>query len=196
MGSNLGRGWLKAGHQVVWGSRQPETTGDLLGQVSGARQASHDEAMDGSEVVVMAVPFRAVEPFARAHAAALRDKLVIDISNPFDHLPDNRVAGAEITADAIGSGARVVAAFKTNFWRTLSEPIDPRVGLVRDVLIAGDDESDKEIVGQLVRDLGFLPVNCGVLHNGRILDGMVPLIIELDRRFAQGEGRASWKLLA
>jgi len=183
---------LRAGHDVVFDSRQPDALGDVSERAPGARLTSYDDAVGGAEVVVIAIPFSAVEPFARAHAAVLRDRLVIDVSNPFDHLPDNRVAGAEITADAIGPGARVVAAFKTNFWRTLSEPIDPNGGLVRDVLIAGDDEADREIVGRLVRDLGFLPVDCGALHNARILDGMVPLMIELDRRYAEREERTSW----
>jgi len=126
-------------------------------------------------------------------AAALRERLVIDISNPFDHLPDNRVAGAEVTRDAIGPGARVVAAFKTNFAATLLAPLNVD-GVQRDVLFAGDDEEDKRIVAGLIADLGFRPVDCGVLHNARILDGMVPLIIELDRRYG-GAWQTSWKLL-
>ena len=63
-------------------------------------------------MVVIATPARAVEPLAKAYAPKPRDKLVIDISNPFDGLPDNQVAGAETTAEAIGADARVVVAFK------------------------------------------------------------------------------------
>lgn len=36
----------------------------------------------------------------------------------------------------------------------------------------------------------------GTGRNARVLDGMVPLLLELDRRYAGGGRRASWKLLA
>lgn len=195
MGQNLAKGWLKAGHEVMLGSRQPEQKQDVINEVPGVSLSSFEVALNEAEVVIIAIPYAEVEPFARTHAAQLRDTLVIDITNPFDNLPDNHVAGAEITAKAIGAGARVVAAFKDNFWATLQEPVDPHTGLVRDVHFAGDDEADKDVVVQLIKDLGFEPVDCGPLHNARLLDGLVPLIIELDRRYANGEFRASWKLL-
>lgn len=195
MGKNLGKGWLKAGYEVVFGSRHPEQKQDVLNELPGANLAGFEAALDRAEVVIIAIPFTMVESFARKYAAKLRDKLVIDISNPFGNLPDNRIAGAEITAKAIGAGARVVAAFKDNFWPTLLEPTDPNTGLVRDVHFAGDNEADKAVVTQLIKDLGFQPVDCGPLRNARLLDGMVPLIVELDRRHANGEQRASWKLV-
>ncbi len=88
-----------------------------------------------------------------------------------------------------------MAAFKDNFWGTLLEPTDPS-GIVRDVHFAGDDEADKEIVSGLIEDLGFQPLDCGPLKNARALDSMVPLMIELDRRYAGGKGQSSWKFLA
>ncbi len=151
------------------------------------------ECLDGADVVIITLPFAEVEPFARQNADALRGLLVVDISNPFDKLPNNDVAGAEITARAIGGGARVVAAFKTNFASTLLEPMGPG-GERRDIFLAGDSEHDRQVVAALARDLGFRPIDCGPLHNARILDGMVPLLLELDRRYAGGQTRTSWKL--
>lgn len=195
MGKNLAKGWLNAGHEIRLGSRRPEQKQDILSEMPGVTITDFETALDGTEVVVIAIPYTQVEPFARTYAAQLRDKLVIDITNPFDNLPDNRVAGAEITARAIGEGARVVAAFKDNFWTTLHEPIDPKTNLVRDVHFAGDIEADKKVVVQLIKDLGFAPVDCGPLSNARILDGMVTLMIELDRRYTDGGFHASWKLM-
>lgn len=182
----------RAGHTVRVGSRNPENRRSQLPNVA---VASRDEVLADSEVVVLALPFTAAAPVARQYASQLRGKLVIDISNPFDHLPDNRVGGAELTAEAIGAGARVVAAFKTNFAATLGEPVDPASGLVRDVLLAGDSGDDKAIVTELVKDLGFHPVDCGALHNSRILDGMVPLLIELNGRYSNTGPVTSWKFL-
>jgi len=193
MGRYLGMGWSQVGHRIVFGSRRPEDKADLRAELPAATVTSHTEALAETELVVLALPYIAVEPFARQHAAQLRDKLVLDISNPFSHLPDNRISGAEITAAAIGPGARVVAGFKDNFWQTLLEPVDAS-GLVRDVHYAGDDEVDKQIVKQLIEDLGFRPVDCGPLTNARVLDVMVPLMLELDQRYGGGR-KSSWKFL-
>lgn len=194
MAKQLALGWLKAGHRVQFGSRDPQSKADLLAQVQGVSIATIEAAIAAAEVVVLGIPFATVKPFAEQHAALLRPKLVIDISNPFEHLPDNRISGPEITAQALGDGARVVAAFKANFWQTLLEPLDPETGIRRDVHYIGDSASDKAIVAQLIRDLGFEPVDCGALRNARVLDGMVPLIVELARAHGGNYG-LSWKLL-
>jgi predicted dinucleotide-binding enzyme len=194
MASVLGAALAKAGHGVAFGSRSPSTTAAAIQRSvgAGARVVAHKDVLRGAEVVILAVPYRAVEAFARDHANDLRNKVVVDISNPFD-APDTRVAGAEVTARAIGAGARVIAAFKDNFAGTLREPKDAQ-GRQRDVHFAGDEETAKRLFAKLVEDIGFLPVDCGVLRNARALDAMVPLMIELDRRYG-GQGRSSWKFL-
>lgn len=195
MGLNLGKGWAKAGHTIIFGSRNPDAKADFTTKVKGCKVTTPSAALVDVEAVVLTLPYPQVKAFAQDHAAQLRDRLVIDISNPFDNLPDNRMAGAEITAQAIGSEARVVAAFKDNFSETLLDPVDAG-GLKRDVHFAGDNEADKQIVTQLIEDLGFRPVDCGSLRNARLLDGMVPLIVELDRRYRGGAHKSSWKLLS
>jgi NADPH-dependent F420 reductase len=194
MATGLAAGWAARGHEVVLGSRDPAARAEVLARASGATLAGIDAALEDAEVVVLAIPFAAVEPFARARAAQLQGRLVIDISNPFGHLPDNRIAGAEITAAAIGPGARVVAAFKDNFWQTLAQPVGPH-GIVRDVHFAGDNEADKRIVTRLIEDLGFRPIDCGPLKNARVLDAMVPLMLELDERYNARARTSSWKFL-
>lgn len=193
MATRLGQGWAKAGHAIVYGSRDPGGS-KVTEQVAGARVTDHASALEGAEIVVIAIPFASVEPFARDHAQALRNRLVIDISNPFDKLPDNRIAAAEITAAAMGTGARVVAAFKDNFSATLPEPIAPQ-GIVRDVRYAGDNQEDKRTVARLIEDLGFRPLDCGPLKSARVLDGMVTLMLQLDARYANGTQRSGWTFL-
>ncbi len=194
MAKGLARGWLHAGHTVTFGSRAPEQRRDLLTELPGATITDAVSAMERAEIVVLALPFGAVKDFVLRHADLLRERLVIDITNPFDLLPDNRIAGAEITATAIGDGARVIAAFKDNFWRTLDSPVSS-TGLIRDVHFAGDDEEGKAVVTRLVEDLGFRPVDCGPLRNARVLDAMVPLMLELDQRYGGGAAESSWKFL-
>jgi predicted dinucleotide-binding enzyme len=191
MATGLGKGLARADYTVVFGSRQP---GRPVEDFPDAKTTSHVDAIQSSDIVILGLPYPAIEPFARDHAEILRERLVIDISNPFDRLPDNRRAGAEITADAIGDGSRVVAAFKANFSTTLLEPVHTN-GTVRDVLFACDREEDREVATGLIKELGFYPVYCGALHNARILDGMVPLLIELEKIQGKGDFKSFWKFV-
>lgn len=194
MARALGKRWAEVGNTIAIGSRDPASKADFAREVMGASLSKPATAIDGAEVVVLALPFAHVEGFAREHASALRKVVVVDVSNPFSNLPDNRISAAEITAKAIGDGARVVAAFKDNFWETLVEPSDESV-VMRDVHFAGDDADAMLVVSRLIDDLGFRPIDCGSLKNARALDAMVPLLLELDKRYAGAERRSSWKFL-
>lgn len=196
MAQHLGRGWSRVGHTIAFGSRTPAGKQWLAEQVKGASVVDQATAIESARTVVICLPYHATASFAQNHAEQLCHRLVIDSSNPFDLLPDNRLAGAEITANAIGPDARVVAAFKGNFAETLLEPIDRVTDLLRDVHYAGDNPDDKQIVALLIEDLGFRPVDCGPLKNARLLDGMVPLLLELDRRYGAGQRKSGWKFVS
>ena len=195
MGSGLARGWAQAGHQIIFGSRDPNRANAVVEEIGrGARVTDHADAVRQSDVVVLAVPHRAVLDLVRALRELLQGKVIIDITNPMRNLPVGATSGAEETARAIGPGARVFPAFKATFDRTLGEPVDPNTGLPRDVFFCGDDEDGKSVVGGLIQILGFRPVDCGPLSNADMLDLLVPLIIGVDQRYQKGRS-SSWKLL-
>jgi hypothetical protein len=197
MATGLGKGWAKAGHHILFGSRNPATKQDVAREAGPvSRVVTHEEAMQGAEVIVLTMPYRDVEPFACLHAARLRGRVVIDVTNPFDTTPEDRLSGAEVTAKTIGNAAKVVAAFKTNYASILSQPVDAS-GVQRDVFYCGDDSDAKETVRRLIETIGFRPVDCGPLKAARALDPMVPLMIEMDRRMG-GKGlarRSHWKFV-
>lgn len=193
MATGLGRGWLKAGHFVAFGSRRPETKAGFQAEIGAeSRVYGFEGAITAGEVVVIAVPYAEAVPMATKHSALLRDKIVIDITNPFAAQPVDGRAGAELTAAAIGSGALVVAAFKGNFSTTLESPVD-HTGQPRDVLFAGDDAEAKGVVAGLIGDLGFKPVDCGPLHAAVMLDLSVPMVMEMDGRLNGGQRNSSFR---
>lgn len=193
MATGLGKGWLNAGHFVAFGSRKPETKTEFQAEVGAdSRVYGFEGAITAGEVVVMAVPYGEVVPLAKKHADLLRDKIIIDITNPFADQPEDGRAGAELTAEAIGEGAKVIAAFKGNFAGTLLDPVD-HTGQPRDVLFAGDDAEAKSTVSGLITDLGFKPVDCGPLHAAVMLDLSVPMLIEMDGRLNNGQHNSSFR---
>jgi NADPH-dependent F420 reductase len=195
MATGLARGWALCGHKIVFGSREPGSTGHVAEEIGhGATATDHSAAVRQSEVVVLAVPYPAVLDMVASLREDLLGKVVMDVTNPLWTLVPEQSSGAQQVSQAIGPGARVVPAFKATFDRILSEPIDPASGLQRDIFICGDDEDAKAVVGGLVGDLGFRPVDCGPLSNAMILDLLVSLIIEVDGAYRKDRA-SSWKLL-
>ncbi len=193
MGSRLAHGYAQAGHEVILGSRSPKKAENVAAKISAhVRGGSLQTAAQEGEIIVLAVGFRDAAGTLRAVQDALTGKIVVDITNPFGAVPPGEKSGIEENAKAAPM-ARWVAAYKTNFWKTLNQPVLTE-RTKRDVLVCGDDDSAKRIVMQLIEETGFCAVDCGRLENARILDLMVPLMIELDQRFA-GDALSSWKFI-
>ena len=190
----LGRAFLAAGHFVAFGSRRPEDRKDFHAEVgTESRLYGVQAAIDAGEIVIIALPYATVAATARKFADSLRGKVVIDIANPFASQPNDGSSGAQVTATAIGDGARVVAAFKTNFAGTITEPVDSS-GEPREVHYAGDDEEAKSAVAKLIRGIGFKPVDYGTLAEAVVIDHMVPLMIRLDTEIHASSRKSSFRL--
>jgi predicted dinucleotide-binding enzyme len=192
----LGKSLMSAGHFIAYGSRRPETKNDFH-EAAGteSRVWGYQAAIDAGEIVIITLPYKEVAATARRFAESLRGKIVIDITNPFDAQPNNGNSGAQVTATAVGEGARIVAAFKTNFAATFEQPTDS-TGEPREVHFAGDDEEAMAAVEELIKEIGFTPVNCGTLAQAVALDHMVPLMIRLDATEHAASHKSSWRITA
>jgi len=134
------------------------------------------------DIVVLAVPYPAVEGVLAQRGETLAGKVVVDITNPLDFetfdsltVPADSSATAEIAAALPES--RVVKAFNTNFASTLASGA---VGsLTTTVLIAGDDADAKEQVAQIVTDGGLEVIDAGGLNRARELEAIGFLQIKL-----------------
>src|ERR1700684_1156203 len=120
--------------------------------------AGVSEAIAGSDVVVLAVPYPQGRAIVREQGAALSGVTVVDTCNPVDFstfdslLTSPGMSAAEEIADA-NPRAQVGKAFNTTFAYAL---VAGWVGgLPVDVFLAGDDEHAKAQVAMLVRDGGM-----------------------------------------
>ena len=179
VGTSLGDGWSAKGHEVVYGSRSPKIA------AKGRRFASIPEAIAASEIVVLAVPYQAVQEVASAHS--LVGKVVIDCTNPVAPGAKPPLGGFELamgfTTSAaeevakMAKGAHIVKAFNTTGYGNMREP---RYGSTRVTMFyAGDDDGAKEKVRQLIGDIGFDPVDAGPLRSARYLEPMALLWMNL-----------------
>lgn len=137
--------------------------------------ADSDTAIINGDVVILAVPYPAVESIIASHKDALAGKTVIDITNPlnfetFDSLvvPVGSSATAEIQAQLPTS--RVLKAFNTNFAATLATG---KVGdITTTVLVAGDDEDAKNALITDVNAGGLDALDAGSLKRAHELEAV------------------------
>lgn len=127
------------------------------------------------EIVVLAVPYPALESIVESHGAQLAGKIVVDITNPLDFstfdslvVADGSSATAELAAALPSS--RVLKAFNTNFAATLAAK---KIGdLDTTVLIAGDDEEAKQTLAAKVTSGGLKAIDAGSLKRAHELEAI------------------------
>jgi predicted dinucleotide-binding enzyme len=176
VGSALGSGWLRAGHTVTFGVRNPATAKT---HVSGAATDTVDAAARAAAVVVLATPWAAVRD-ALQSAGDLRGKVVLDCTNPLTEDLQSLAVGPTSGGEQVAGwapGARVVKIFNTTGAPNMA---DPRYasGAVT-ILYCGDDAGAKAVGAQLAADLGFAPVDAGPLREARFLEPFAVVWIHL-----------------
>ncbi|MGW0707939.1 NADPH-dependent F420 reductase [Streptomyces sp. NPDC002643] len=144
----------------------------------------------GGDIVVLAVPYPAVEQVIAQRGAQLAGKVVVDITNPLDFatfdsltVPADSSAAAEIAAALPDS--RVIKAFNTNFAATLASGTVG--GRPTTVLLAGDDADAKAVLVGVISAAGLRAVDAGGLKRARELEALGFLQLTL----AAGE-KTSW----
>ncbi len=172
VGSALARGIEQAGYEVR-----------AVGHDAGAVRATANWA----DVVILAVPFTAIEETVRELGEAVAGKTVIDVTNALT--PDYQLAlgystsGAEELQKKVPA-ARVVKAFNTVFAGNME------TGHTKDqqltAFAAGDDRDAKQTVLEIAGGIGFDPVDAGPLRNARLLEPLGYLNIQLGSQLGMG----------
>lgn len=193
-GRGLARRWSQAGLPVVLGSRDAERAAAVASEVgSGVSGATNDQAADGADVVVVAVPWAAHATTLRQIAPYVRGKVVVDCVNPlgfdergpYPHRVDEGSAAEQ--AQALLPDARIVAAFHHVSAVVLG---DPKVDDVDcDVLVLGDDRAATDLVIGLVGVIsGMRGVYAGRLRNAFQVEALTANLIAINRRYRAHAG--------
>ena len=185
------------GHDVTVADLEGTETLAALGKDLGVTTTnSNVDAIAESDVIVLAVPFGAVEEVVSGIAAHVGDKIVLDVTNPLKAdlsglQTDGGTSGAELVQQQLPE-AKVVKAFNTVL---AANQANPRVdGVQLDGFVAGDDADAKKHVAHLLEDIGFRAVDVGPLSTARYLEGMAFLNISLNAR-NEGSWQSGWKLV-
>jgi 8-hydroxy-5-deazaflavin:NADPH oxidoreductase len=174
IGGTVGGRWEAAGHEVVYGLRDPS-------KKPGAK--SIVAALGSADTVFLAIPGNAVAELAREHANALDGKAVIDATNNFGGSSMN--SWAEL-AKALPN-AKLYRAFNTYGFDVFANP--SLGGETPDLFYAGPDDH----IERLIADAGVRPVRVGGTDTADVVDGVLRLWFTL----SQSRGRRiAFKLIA
>jgi NADPH-dependent F420 reductase len=183
VGGTLGRLWVKKGHQIMFGVRnlQSQKVLNLIRSInSGVKVGTIGEAASFADVIVLAIPWMAVEETIKS-AGDLSGKILIDPTNPIKaDLTGLIVESSTSAAEEIAKwakGSKVVKAFNSIGAKALD---NLQFGMVRaDAFICGDDFKSKTVVKKLATEIGFDTVDAGPLMNARLLEYLALLWIQL-----------------
>jgi predicted dinucleotide-binding enzyme len=162
IGGTLGILLGKAGFEIFYSSRHPDTLKDLVESTGPqARAGNVAEAIAFGDVIILSLPMKAFTELDANTKQALKGKIVIDTSNPY---PERDGAIAEEALREPGGtgpfvarllpGARVIRAFNTVYFKDLKKTSN-KDGETIGIPIAGDDQEGLQAAVELTERAGL-----------------------------------------
>lgn len=193
----LAAGLLKHGHEVLVGTRDTSKLSGWLREHHRASAAGFAEAAAFGEMMILAVKGSAASRALRlAGTTNLKGKIIIDVCNPlaegaavngvlrmFTSLDDSLMERLQKEF----STARFVKAFNSVGVEMMVQPqVD---GGPPSMFICGNDGQAKEVVGGLLRQLGWDPVDMGAVEAARAIEPLcmlwgIPALLNNERQHA------------
>lgn len=200
LGFGLALRWAKTGCEIVIGSRDEAKAAEAAakvkesvgGSVTGAANA---EATKGAGLVVLTVPFAAQSAILKSIKGSLDDCILVDATVPLATAVGGKPtrllnvwegSAAEAARALVPAQIPVLAAFH-NISASVLQDMDHAATC--DILVCGDDKPAKEKLCALIEKIEDLrALDAGPLEMARIVEGITPLLISLNRRYKTHSG--------
>jgi NADPH-dependent F420 reductase len=187
LGKGLASRWIKAGHEVLIGSRDLPKAQEIavqLGLDSSSGMLNIDAAKS-CELACLTVPFAHQESTLISIDDGLQNKIMIDATVPLMppkvmrvQLPE--IGSAALNAQAIlGEKTTVVSAFQ-NISAELLQKTDAEIDC--DVLVAGDFLDARNTVIELAADAGLTGWHAGPLCNSVAAEALTSILIAINKK--------------
>jgi len=185
MGGKLRTLFARAGHHVVFSyARSEQKLKRLAREAQGnARAGTPGEAARDADALLLAVHWLRMDDVLQ-QAGDLSGKVIVTCSLPMnadntDLLLAHTSSGAEALTKR-APRARIVSAYNTVPSEVLFGVFEARGKATRPSLVyCGDDSSSKRIAAELIRDVGFDPVDAGPLRIARYIEPFALLVGQL-----------------
>lgn len=172
IGGTLGKKWAAAGHVVQFGSRDPNkaTTQDLIDSFGEkASVASILDAINFGDVVLFAIPGKAMDETISANAKILAGKIIIDAANNIGAPVVNSLP----TFAAQVPTAKVYRAFNIYGWENFEDSTFSNGPA--DLFYCGTDGETRPTMEKLITDVGLNPLYVGGPEQADVVDSLLKL---------------------
>jgi predicted dinucleotide-binding enzyme len=146
-----------------------------------------------ADVVVLALDYAHARQLVTDLHAALRGKVLVDPTTPWDaEIP--ATSAAEELALLAPSDTAIVGAWKTTYAAELdaARPDEPH-----DTFVCGDDSRAKARVRALVGATGFRALDAGALSQARVLEGMCRMMGPMGKTLGAAPGAVpAWRFVS
>lgn len=173
VGTSIGAALTAKGFEVKFGHRDPKEP--------------VTEAAKWGEIIILAVPYGAIDNVIKEIGSLADGKIVIDVTNAIAENGELAIGFSVSAAEELQKKIRksfVVKAFNTVFAK------NQRTGKIGEnqltLFVAGDNQKAKETVMQLGKDMKFDVVDVGSLKVARYLEPMAMLLINLGYGLGMG----------
>jgi NADPH-dependent F420 reductase len=181
-GLALARRLVEAGDRIVIGSRDAERARDAAAEV-GAAGAANEDAVQGVELVVLAVKAEAALPTAVALVDAIGETPVLSVASEL-HFTKQGVLPVEGTASIAERTQAILRGPVAAGLHSLAAASLAKGPAEGDALICGDDAATNELALTLAaKVVNGRALDAGPLASARALEGMTAVIVNLNRRY-------------
>ena len=203
VGRTLGAGFLKHGHQVMLGTRDPQKpeVQKWLGETPGAKAGTFEQTAQFGDFLVLATAGDVAEnAVALAGPANLAGKTVMDATNPIAKLPpvDGILSFFTGPNDSLAERiqarvpqAHIVKAFNSVGAARMVNPTY-RQGTPT-MFYCGDHAGAKQQVAGVIRQFGWQPYDCGGIIAARAIEPLC--ILWCSRGFQHNQWDHAFALL-
>lgn len=191
-GKGLAYRWAKAGYRVLIGSRSPEKAQaaaveltDLLGGEAAIEGTANLTAAQHADIVALAVPYAAHRETLETVKAALKGKILIDVTVPLVPPKVTKVqmppagSAAQEAREILGEEVQVTSAFQNISYEHLLQdgPVEC------DVLVTGTSKEARSETLKLVAAAGLTGWDAGPIENSVVVEGMTSVLIGINKQY-------------
>lgn len=183
MGGTLGRLWSACGHDVTFAYSQNDDRRQAMAREAGATSGTVSHAVSGADAVLLSVHWSQTTDVLD-QAGNLSDMTVLNCCVPLDDTNQDLVVGRTTSGAEELARMRPDAHWVSCFSTNPSESFDPvfrRKGQTPapQVLTCTDHDGARAVAFDLIRDIGFDPLDCGPLRNARFVEPFAMATVEL-----------------
>lgn len=186
VGASLANKLERLGHEVTLAAHDPASEKLKKAQEKNPnlKSASPREAVGGAELIFLATPFQVNAEVLQSLNQELKGKILVDCTNPIGSKLSHGLNSVQSGAEAVQKmvpDTKVVKAFNTYGFENFENNIYPAYNVKPVMMFCGNDADAKEIVGGLIAQLGWEPLDVGGLDQALHLEHMTLLWVRMVR---------------